>query len=877
MVRVASLAVSPRRRRGWLREWVGELKGRWEEREGRGWLGRMGMYLDLTSRAWGSFPDALSLGGGGWMMEGLLLDLRVAVRSLLKRPGFTLVVVATLAVGIGANGAIFGLARDVLMRPFPYPDPDQVVVVEGYSEENPGLGGNVSCPNAWDLGEGATTMVGISVLNWWQPVLPTDDGGMVLSGAVVTANFFQVLGVQPGLGRFFSPAEDGPGGKRSVVLSHGFWVEQFGADPGVVGEALTLDGTPFEVIGVTSADFEDPWLLGEPGDEPRLWRALGSPPSRWPRSGRSWKALGRIKEGRSHEVAQGELEGIMRGLREAYPEDNTGRQVRLVPLRDRVAGPARGALLTLLGSVGVLLLVASLNLANLLLGRALDRQREFAVQRALGASRWRILRHGSLEALVLALAGGGVGTGLCVLLGKGLAGVGATFLPRPVSGELDGSAALFMVFITAGATLLFGLVPAIRAARADEGAPGREEGRGHTRGRAGVRMQRLLVMGEVSLTVVLLVAAGLLLRSFQELGGVDLGFDTAGVVSFDLHYSGWRGLDAEEAMVQWREVVSAVRALPGIQEAGAMDFIPLGPSFSCDRVSRADEPPPSPGEELCAETRSVLPGALETLGVHLVQGRMINDSDEAETLPVVVVDESMARTHWPGQDPLGKTLRVHDRVHEVVGIVRGIQHFGAGRAQRPTVYLPTPQEGWTGPRRGLALVVRGEGSGSEMVGPVREAVLEVNSSIPIRDITTLSSLQDQSLAAPRFRAFLLGAFGTAALILVILGVGGVMSHSVVRRVREIGVRMAVGADPSEVQRLILREGVALTVLGLGMGMVGAAVAGRFLEALLFQVRAWDPWVYGCAALLILGLGFLSSYLPARRACRVDPVEALSFE
>jgi predicted permease len=387
----------------------------------------------------------------------------------------------------------------------------------------------------------------------------------------------------------------------------------------------------------------------------------------------------------------------------------------------------------------------------------------------------------------------------------------------------------------------------------------------------------MLVMSEISLTAMLLVTAGLLLRSFHELARVDLGFQVDGVVTMDLHYSSFRRLEAKEAEVEWNEVLTAARSAPGIREAGAMDFVPLGPSYSCDGVSRADQPPPEPGDEQCAETRSTLPGALEAIGVPLVRGRMISDTDDLDAPLVVLIDESMARTHWPEEESIGKPLRVHGRVHEVVGVVGDVQHFGAGKAQRPTVYIPTPQEGWMGPRRGLALVIRGDGPTSELVGPVRRAVQEVNPSIAFRDVATLRSLQDQNLAAPRFRAFLLGAFGLAALVLAILGIGGVMAHSVARRVKEMGVRMAVGAEPSEVRGLVVREGVRLTVVGLALGMALAAILGGFLDALLFEVRARDPLVFACAAVVTLAVGILSSYLPALRASRVNPVEALSLE
>ncbi len=844
---------------------------------GKGGFAGVPVYLDLVSRAFGSFMDALTLDGGLWVMEGLFLDLRVALRGLLKRPGFTLVVVATLAVGIGANGAIFSLARDVLLKPFPYPDPERVVAVEGFQEGASGLRGNVSYPNMADLDRDASTMVGIATLNWWQPVLPADDGAVVLHGATVTANLFRVLGVEPGLGRFFSPEEEGPGRPAVVVLSHGLWLERFAGDPAVVGQMLELNGRVYEVIGVTSESFEDPWVLGRPGSAPRLWRTVSTPPSKWPRSGRSWRAVGRVGPEHSLEAAQAQVSSIFNGLEEAFPEDNAERGISLTPLREKVAGPARAALLALVGSVGILLLAACANLASLLLGRALDRQREFAVQRAMGAPAWRIVRRGALESLVMALLGGSLGVGISLFLCRGLEMLGSRFLPRPVSGSVDGGVLLFMVGITAGAAVLFGVAPALQAARVQAAAPGRDEGRGHTRGRRGQRLQRMLVVGEVTLTVILLVAAGLLLRSFQELGDVDLGFRTGNSLAMELHYSAWGPLEPEEAALQWNQVLKAVRAVPGVLEAGAMDYVPLSRSYSCDGVGRADRPRPKPGKERCAETRSTLPGALEALGIPVLRGRMISDDDGPDAPPTVVIDESMAEAFWPGEDPIGKPLYVHTRVHEVVGIVGDIRHFGPDGVRRPTVYIPTHQEGWNGPRRGLTLVLRGDGPSSDLTAPVRRAVLGVNPTIAFGDVVPFSALQRRHLAAPRFRAFLLGAFSLSALALAVLGIGGTMAHSVSRRIRELGVRMAVGAQPSTLLGLVVREGVTLTVAGLALGMVGAGLLGGMVDALLFEVRARDPLVFLWTALLVLAVGALSSYLPARRAAKVDPVVALSFE
>jgi putative ABC transport system permease protein len=876
VVRIASRFVPHRRRDAWRREWLAEIHGRWAELGKDGRRGA-GARLDLLRRSFGSFPDAVSYDRGRLTMEGISMDLKVALRNLVRRPIISLVMVLTLAVGIGANGAIFGLAREVLLRPFPYPDPGQVVAVEGYEEGRVGFAGNVSYPNMADLEENASTLDGIASLRWWEPVLSGEGGSVVITGATVTANFFRVLGVEPGLGRFFRPEEEGSGRAPRVVLSHGLWAERFGGDRSVVGRRVRLNDISYEIIGVTSEDFEDPWLLGAPGNQPRLWRTVDGPPSEWPRSGRSWRAVARVRSGVALEAARDEVSALMAGLVNVYPEHNAERKIRLVPLRERIVGPTRPALWTLLGSVGLLLLVACGNLANLLLGRALERQREFAVQRAIGAPRWRIVRRGMVEAVVLAVVGGALGVAVAFLLGSGLETVGAVFLPRRVEGLVDGWALFFTLGITVGVALLFGFGPALHASRVEAAAPGRDEGRGHTRGPREQRFQRGLVLGEVAVTVILLVGAGLLLRSFQRLGKVDLGVTTEAVVTIELHGSAWWDLESEEAGKQWEEVLDAVRAVPEVAAAGAMDYVPLSGSFSCDGVSRADRPAPSPGEGQCAETRSVLPGALEALEIPLLRGRLITRDDGLASTPVVVVDESMAEAFWPGEDPIGKSLSVHTRVHEVVGIVANIRHFGPTGVTRPTVYIPTLQEGWSGSTRGLALVIRGQGDPGKLVPVVRQAVLDVRPTIAFGSVRALDDLLGRQLAGPRFRTFLLAAFGLAAVVLAVLGIGGVMAYSVARRVREMGVRMAVGAQPEAVRALILREGIVLTAIGLVIGLIPALFLGGVADALLFEVSARDPLVFAAVTLLVAVLGGAASYIPARRASRVDPVRALSFD
>jgi len=394
-------------------------------------------------------------------------------------------------------------------------------------------------------------------------------------------------------------------------------------------------------------------------------------------------------------------------------------------------------------------------------------------------------------------------------------------------------------------------------------------GRGH-------QMRRALVVGELALTTMLLIGAGLLVRSFQRLGGVDLGMEVEGVVAIDLHGSAWYDLEGAAAQAQWDAVMAAIRAVPGVEEAGAMDYVPLGGSYSCDGVQRDDEPPPGPGEGMCAETRMVLPGAIETLGVQLVRGRLLQPTDLVDQPPVAVIDQNLADAMWPGEDPLGRRFAVHGNVHEVVGIAANMLHFGPGATVRPQLYLHASQDGWSGIQRGLTILARGSGVGA-LVAPLREAVAGVNASIAVGTVETLDGYLRQSLLANRFRTSLMTTFGLTALLLAVLGIGGVMAHSVSRRTREMGVRLALGAEPRDVRGLVLREGVRLIVLGVMLGVTAALAIAGTMDALLFEVGARDPSVY-FTVVSLLGVATLTAcYLPASRASRIDPIVALSSE
>ncbi|NNF13126.1 MAG: ABC transporter permease [Gemmatimonadetes bacterium] len=873
MVRAASCLLPRHARTEWRREWEGEVRSRWVELHERNELtlaARAGLLLRTT----GSWVDALRYREGRWTMRGFGDDVKGAARQLRRKPGYAAVVATTLAVGVGGSTAVFGVASDVLLEPFPYPEPDKVVAVESYSLDRVGFGGSVTYPNVADLAVNTVSFDGIGLIRWWMPALDDGDGASIVRGATVTANFFEILGVSAGQGRLFRPDEEGEGRPDVVVLSHSLWTSRFGADPDVVGRDVRLNDLPYVVIGVLAEDFEDPGLMGGPGSEPRLWRTVSSPPSEWPRSGRSWKGIARVRTEVGIVAAQGDISAAYAALAEEYPEANANRMVVIAPLREVVAGPSQGVLVTLLAAVGLLLLIACANLANLQICRFLDREGDIAVHRALGASKARIVNQGLAETLLLATAGGVLGVGIAVWLG-GFAGRLNALLPRAVDGGVDARVLAFALATTVGCALLFGLLPSLRAASVGATAPGRDGGRTTTSGRRARTIRRGLVIGQLAMTMTLLVAAGLLGRSLQHLGGVDVGFDPRGAFQLEVHGSAFYDLTPEAAGTQWHDVMDGLRSIPGVEAAGAMDIVPLGGGYSCDGVGRSDRPPPAPGEGRCAEVRAIFPGTLEALGVELVRGRLISEDDAMDAEPVMVVDETTAEAFWPGEDPIGMGFYAHGRVAEVVGIVGSLLHFGPGESSRPMVYLPAAQEGWNGYNRGFDIVVRVDDrvSGNRL----REAVHEVNGSIALGSVQPFEGLLDRNLAGPRFRTILMAAFGSIALLLASLGIAGTMAYSVSRRSRELGVRLALGANPSEVRQLVVREGTALVAAGVLLGVAGSAVVARLLESLLFDVGTRDPVVYLGAVALLVGGALFACYVPARRASRVDPTMALQSE
>ena len=706
LVAIASKLVAAADRRAWQSEWHAELISHAEDlaspRRAGPWL-----HLDVIWRAAGSFVDALYLTAHGFGPTNLAHDLGQAARALRKRPGFTLTAVVTLALGIGANTALFGVLRGVLRRPFPYHEPGRLVQLLGQREGDPLGSGNVSYPNLHDLEREVGGLGSVAGLSSWRPAL-TGDEPEVLAGATVSWDYFGVLGVNPAVGRFFLSEDEGEGREPVVVISHGLWTRRFGEDLDIAGASISINNTTYRVLGVAPANFEGPHLISFDGDQPVIWRTPWFEASSWFRSGRSWKGIARLAEGVDRAVAQAEVAVVMDRLAEQFPEENAQRQVALRPLRESVVGASRSALYVLLGAVALVLLVACVNVANLLTGRMLERHDELLVRNALGASRGRLVTHLFAESLAIAIVGGGLGILLAYWGVGAIVTLAGTWLPRPEAIAVDGVGLGFSTALACGTALLFGLLPALRVlggARLSSVAGSRAGG---AAGRHTGSLRRGLVLCQVATSVVLVIGAGLLLQTFQNLQQVELGVERDGMITMNLHGAAWWDLETDVAAAQYRQILDRVEGLPGVEIAGAIDVVPLSDNYSCDGVTPLDQPPPAPGQGRCAEVRSATPGALAALGVQLRAGRLLEWRDDANATGSMVVSQRTGDVFWPGEELLGKQALIHSDTFTVVGVVADIRHFGPEADVEPMVFLSALQEPWNGITRGLSLVVRGD-------------------------------------------------------------------------------------------------------------------------------------------------------------------------
>ena len=806
-------------------------------------------------------------------MDSIVRDLRFSIRALQRNPGFSFVAILTIALGIGLNTAIFSVVNAVVLQPLPFPEPDHLVTVWENLEKRGGPTQEWTGRSTFaDWRENNKTFSGMAAVGGWAPNLTGVDRPERLSGAVVSPGYFSVLGVQPAQGRAFLPDEETPGNDRVVVLSHELWQRRFGADPDLLGSSLTLNGESLLVVGILPPGFHGPIASGA-----EIWTPLPIDRTRDDRGNYYLRVIGRLEPGVTREAAASDMARVAAGIAEANPLDYRDVGVLLVPLLETVAGPVRTPLMIVLGAVGLILLIACANVANLLLARASVRERELAVRGALGAGRLRLTRQLLTEALVLALAGGALGLLLGVWGTELLVRFAPPGLPRAGEIGLHTPVLLFALALSVGTGVLFGMAPALSLSRRGFGMALREGGRGSSSA-SGNRLRNGLVIVQLAMGVSVLAAAGLLLKSFAELRSVDPGFRIENALSGRLIFSLADYPERSEITTRLGEIEERLAGLPGVEAVGAVTVLPLS-GLVHDVSFGIEARMPEPGEEPAADERTATPGFFEAMEIPLIAGRLFNDGDRAETPRVAIVSESMAELHFADEDPIGQRIRIGGvRDSEspwwtIVGVVGSVRSRALNRVPEPEIYMPASQR----PPRGVSLVVRTDSNPEALIPAFREAVWSVDGNMPVSQLASLEEVFGASLAAERFLAWLLGAFAALAVLLGSVGIYGVMAYMVSRRTREIGIRMALGARPADVLKGVMNRGVALTAAGLALGLAGAVAASRALASLLFEVSPTDPLTLAGVLILLAAAALFACYWPARRATRVDPMVTLRYE
>jgi putative ABC transport system permease protein len=804
-------------------------------------------------------------------MDTLLQDLRHARRTLFNHPGFTASVILTLALGIGATTALFTICDAVLFKRLPYARPDELVMLWERNLRD-GTLGSVAPANFVDWRGENRTLAGVAALNPFRDLILTGRGeAEQLAAAAVSAELFDVLGTKITIGRGFSATDDQPGQAPVVILSHGLWQRRFGSDPSIVGRPLVLNDTAHTIVGVLPRDFE---LVSRSADfQARnrfdVWVPLALNLQRLQRGTHPLRVFARLRSGVTPERAQADLDVVGRNIARAYPDTNKDQGVALVPLAEQITSDVRPTLLTLFAAVGLLLLIACVNVANLLLGRANARQREMAVRTALGASRLRLARQLLTESVVLAALGGVAGTAAAWLGTRALLLQLPVDLPRLQAIGVDSRALVFSGLTSVAIGLLIGCVPLARRAPARDSL---KEGRS-TASRAQTRASGALVAGQIGLACVLLIGAGLLGKSLWRLLDVAPGFHSERVLTAQISLGARDYADVARIGGFQRELLERVRSLPGVQAAGLAAYLPLSGTDNSWAFTIEGRPPRAPGDYMSAKYRPVSPGYFEALQIPLVRGRRFTDADREDASAVVLMNESAARAYWPNQDPIGQRIQIEGPPwRTVVGIVGDVRHQGLDAEARPELYYPYAQLPY--PQRGMTLVVRTSGEPLALAPATRDVVRALDPRQPVHQVSTLDQIVGASVERPRFRARLLGAFALAALLLASIGIYGVVNYLVGQRRREFGVRAALGATTGDLVRLVLQRSAVLVVTGVALGVIGAALLGRLVSTLLFGVEPFDPSTFVSASLLLGTVALFASYLPARRAAAISPVEAL---
>ena len=817
-------------------------------------------------------------------MQTLLQDLKFSFRMIRKNRAFTVIAVLTLALGIGVNTAIFSVVNTVLLRPLPYDDSANLMVI---GEVNPHAAISplsIAPANFADYRDQNKTFQSMAFYRI------TSRSGFNLSGfgtpervvgALTSAGLFQTLGVKPELGRYFQSEEERPGSPKSVILSYALWERRFGLDRNIIGKTIELSGATYQVVGVMPRGFQFPTKDVLPAGGPaltnpvELWIPMTLSDDDWQaRGSRFLFAVGRLNPGVTVEQAQADLAVISQRLSGQYVQAKDW-YARVIPMHDQAVGSIKIALLILFGAVGFVLLIACANVANLLLARAAGRQKEFAIRTAVGAKRFRIVRQLLTESALLAVLGGLLGMFLAIWVVRILISLAPSSVPLSTGVSLDLRVVIFTLGVSFVTALIFGLAPALQTTKLDLNETLKEGGR-TTTGSAGHRLRGLLVISEIALAGMLMIGAALMVKSFVRLQNVDPGFDAANVLTFQISLPLSKYGDDPRSSNFYKQLQDRLKSLPGVESVSGTTVLPLDGTSNYTSFTIEGRPPLAPGEFLFAEHIGIFPDYFHTLRIPLLKGQEFNAQMGHESTPVVIINEAMARLHWPNEDPVGKRIFIdYDQgtPREIIGVVSNVKHFGLDAPPKPEMYVPQYQAEYLS----SYLTVRTQADPLKLAGAVSQSTREVDPDLPIYNVRTMEETVSVSIARQRFSMLLMGIFAGVAAILSCIGLYGVIAYSVNQRKHEMGIRIALGAQPLHILRLIIGYGLKLALIGVGISLLGAFVLTRILSSLLYGVSATDPIAFAVIAFLLIFMAILSSFIPARKATRVNPIVALRNE
>jgi putative ABC transport system permease protein len=811
-------------------------------------------------------------------METHFQNMRYALRNLVKRPVFSLIIIITLALGIGANTAIFSVVDAVLLRPMPYRDSEKLVVLWARNDNQNVTQAPVSYPNIVDLKDSNHVFEHLSVVRGESFSLTDRDEPERISGVRVSTNILTLLGVTPVLGRSFMPEEQQPVRAAVAMVSYGLWQRRYSGDPRLIGQAIIIDGKSYTVLGVLPEWLKQPGIPLANLSGPEVWIPVVPTAGEQNRNFANMRILARLKPGISLTEAQAEVDTLGVSLEKQYPDSNTNVRFSVVGLREQITGRVSKALWVLLGVVGCVLLIACANVANLLLARATSRQSEIAVRTALGATRVQLIRELLIECLVLSLAGGLLGSVLAYLGVTLMMSLGSSGIPRADEIRMNPEVLLFTLIVSLLTGLAFGILPALKSSCSHLTEDLKEAKKGAAGSIRHRRSLNTLVVIEIALALVLVACAGLMMRSLRSVLGVDLGFNPHDVLTFSAALPSATYKDQQQHLQFFDRALPTLQALPGVQSAAGTFRIPVA-GFATATFTVQGKPVP-PGQAPSADYRAITIDYFRAMGIRLLKGREFTERDNADAPDAVIVNDELARRWWPGEDPIGKRLQIateSTRWREVVGVVGNARLSGLEAKVDSAIYVPFPQNSWSNALRNSFIVLRTTTNPQSLASAIRRAMRTVDPTFPVTQIRTMEEIVGDSLSQRQFNTALLTLFAVVAVALAAVGIYGVMSYTVSQRTREMGIRMALGAEQSDITKLVTLNGAKLAAFGIAVGVVAAVISSRLMSSLLFGVTATDPMTFAFTAVLLSVVTLLASYVPSRRAANTDPITALRYD